>query len=253
MENIHLEFQKIKSEFQRIKNLGFVENKRPTSKDGGIGNTFEDLLGVKENNLKDADFMGFEVKSKRIFNESYLSLFTKSPSHPKGANRILKDNFGEVRNEDFPGSKKLYASIFGNRHSLIYSKFNMKLELDRNNDQLKLVIKDENFNLLNEDVFWTFESLQKASAKINKLFVVYADSMIQNGVTQFHYKEAEVFLDFNFEAFLNFISEGKIMFDIRIGVHKSGKQKGKAHDHGSGFRIKANDLSGVYKEYLKLE
>ena len=44
---------KIKAEFYRIKKMGFVQNTRPNNRDGGIGNTFEDLLGVKENNKKD--------------------------------------------------------------------------------------------------------------------------------------------------------------------------------------------------------
>ena len=94
MNNKVKNIDKIVSEFERIRDLGFLPNNRPNNKDGGIGNTFEDHLGVKENNLKDPDFIGFEVKSKRIFNESYLSLFSKSPSQPKGANRILKDRFG---------------------------------------------------------------------------------------------------------------------------------------------------------------
>ena len=52
--------QLIISEFQRIKNLGFVKSNRPNNRDGGIGNTFEDYLGVQENNLREADFEGFE-------------------------------------------------------------------------------------------------------------------------------------------------------------------------------------------------
>ena len=110
MSSSNKNVDKIVNEFKRIKKKGFIPNNRPNNKDGGIGNTFEDHLGVKENNLKDADFIGFEVKSKRIFNESYLSLFSKSPSAPKGANRILKDKFGEERDLEFVGLKKLYAS-----------------------------------------------------------------------------------------------------------------------------------------------
>jgi hypothetical protein len=35
---------KLKKEFNRIKKMGFVECTRPNNTDGGIGNTFEDLL-----------------------------------------------------------------------------------------------------------------------------------------------------------------------------------------------------------------
>ena len=37
-------------EFKKIKELGWIENKRHGNK-GGVGNTLEDLLGIDENNL----------------------------------------------------------------------------------------------------------------------------------------------------------------------------------------------------------
>ncbi len=250
MENFKIELEKIESEFLRIKNLGFVENKRPNNKDGGIGNTFEDLLGVKENNLKDADYLGFEIKSKRMLNESLLSLFTKSPSNPKKANRFLKDNFGKAE-ESLNKLNVLHASIFGHHESLIYDKFFIKLEIDRENELLKLIVKDKNLILVSDDVHWTFEALKKASNKINKLFVVFAHHKKENEILKFHFTEAEVFLHFNFENFLKFIEEGKVVFDIRIGVYKSGSNIGKPHDHGSGFRIKKENIQGLYQTYKK--
>ena len=42
------------------------------------------------------------------------------------------------------------------------------------------------------------------------------------------------------------------MFDIRIGVYQTGKYKGKPHDHGSGFRIKPENLKELYDNYLKI-
>lgn len=111
-KTMSLDFDKIKNEFQRIKSLGFVKSNRSSKNDGAIGNTFEDYLGVRENNLKDPDFAGFEVKSKRELTSSYLSLFTKSPSSPKGANAYLKNTFGK-NDEDFPLLKNLIARLSG--------------------------------------------------------------------------------------------------------------------------------------------
>ena len=68
--------EKIKFEFDRIKDLGFIKSTRQNNKDGGIGNTFEDYLGVEENNLRDPDFEGFEIKTKRFMNSSYITLFS---------------------------------------------------------------------------------------------------------------------------------------------------------------------------------
>lgn len=37
-------------ELLKIKKMGWIENARPGNQ-GGVGNTLEDLLGIKENNL----------------------------------------------------------------------------------------------------------------------------------------------------------------------------------------------------------
>jgi hypothetical protein len=54
---------RLEKEFQRIKAMGFIPNVKQDSNDGGAGNTFEKWLGVRENNLKEPDFEGFEVKT----------------------------------------------------------------------------------------------------------------------------------------------------------------------------------------------
>ena len=70
----------LKKEFKRIKSLGYVKNVKSDTNDGGAGNTFEYHLGVVENNLTTPDFEGFEVKTKKTFTHSAISLFTKKPS-----------------------------------------------------------------------------------------------------------------------------------------------------------------------------
>ncbi len=243
---------KIIAEFQRIKSLGYVKSLRPSNKDGGIGNTFEDYLGVTENNLRLPDFEGFEVKSKRAFNTSYITLFSKSPSHPKGANAILKDKFGEVRDPDFPLLKKLYASIFGNRSGLVYNNFYMKLNVDRKSRKLILHITDKITNEVYDEVYWDFDVLEYASSKMKSLFVVYANQKEIDDVYHYHYEKATIFLNFNFDKFIDCVENGKIMFDIRIGVHKSGSNYGKPHDHGSGFRVKKENISDLYEEVFEI-
>lgn len=42
------------------------------------------------------------------------------------------------------------------------------------------------------------------------------------------------------------------MYDVRIGAYKMGANKGKTHDHGSGFRIKRNDMSKLYRKSLSI-
>ena len=87
---------KIKSEFERIKRLGFIKSTRQNNKDGGIGNTFEDYLGVDENNLSDPDFEGFEVKTKRFMNKAGSSynilIFSHKGIDKRGFTNIWSSN-----------------------------------------------------------------------------------------------------------------------------------------------------------------
>lgn len=236
---------RIKKDFKRIKKLNFVKCTRPNNKDGGVGNTYEDLLGVEENNISKADYLGFEIKSKKNYTKSYITLFSKSPSLPKGANAYLRVKYGEVRDPLFPGKKKLYASVFGHRYSTIYEKIKMKLEVNRTKEQLELNI----FNLKNkpiDQVLWTFNDLKKASYKINYLLLVLAEIKFIENERYYHFNNAEIYSEFNFERFLENIQNGGIQFDLRIGVHKSGKNEGKTHDHGSGFRVKKENFDKLY-------
>ena len=238
----------IKNDFYKIKELGFVTCTRPNNKDGGIGNTYEDLLKIKENNLKIADYLGFELKSKRQFNSSYISLFSKSPSFPSKANSYLREKYGEVRDENFLGKKKLYASVFGNKYSNIYGKFRMKLEVDYKLSKLVLVIKNMD-NLILDQVYWEFIDFKKACIKMKSLMLVLAETKVEEGFTKYHFNKAEIYHEFDFKSFLKNIEIGCIMFDIRIGVYNSGKNMGKTHDHGSGFRIKQNDFKNLYSSF----
>ncbi|MEG1700165.1 MAG: MvaI/BcnI family restriction endonuclease, partial [Alistipes sp.] len=62
----------------------------------------------------------------------------------------------------------------------------------------------------------------------------------------FKFNKAEIYSQPSLARFLDLIDAGIIMYDIRIGSYSSGRNIGKAHDHGSGFRIKENDICKLY-------
>lgn len=55
--------QFIISQFRKVKKLGFVKSKRRNNT--GVGKTFEDYIGVVENNIDEPDLAGYEIKSHR--------------------------------------------------------------------------------------------------------------------------------------------------------------------------------------------
>ncbi|PIR91596.1 hypothetical protein COU03_01570 [bacterium (Candidatus Gribaldobacteria) CG10_big_fil_rev_8_21_14_0_10_41_12] len=82
--------RKLKEQLEKIKAMGFVKTHR--AHDTGIGKTLEDLLGIKENNLRLPDIGEVELKAKRIDSISMLTLATKSPE-PKGVNKVLFEKY----------------------------------------------------------------------------------------------------------------------------------------------------------------
>ena len=245
--------QELTDKFLQIKAKGFVPNTRPNNQDGGIGNTLEDLLEIKENNLTQADFKDIEIKSQRLFNSSYISLFTKSFSQPRAVNTRLRETYGEIRMEEHPDKPVLNTSLFGNRESLVYEKYKISLLIKRDLERTYLIVKDLNGNILCNDVYWDFSILRNASRKLNKLLLAFADTQTQNDQKYHHFTKAQLYLNFNFDKFLTELQNGSIMFDIRIGVHNSGKSYGKTHDHGSGFRIKKENFHLLYNNTQTIE
>ena len=69
----------VKSELIRIRESGFVPNRREGNH-GGIGNTLEDLLGIEENNLPIPNAAEWELKCQKIGTTSLTTLFHVEPS-----------------------------------------------------------------------------------------------------------------------------------------------------------------------------
>lgn len=242
----------IKKKFLAIKKLGFVENKRPNNKDGGLGNTLEDLLGIVENNLKTPDFKNFEIKSQRELTNSLLSLFSKSPSHPRQANTYIRTQFGVVRDTNFPNNNKFYATINAKRESIIYEKYKIKVDVDTKNQKIYFVIKDLKNVQLNEEIYWNFEDLEKASKKLKSLMFVGIEEDKSVNPNKIHFKSAKIYDDFCFDKFVDSLEKGYIFIDFRIGVYNSGSKIGKTHDHGTGFRISPNNLNLIYNNIIEI-
>ena len=243
--------EKIIAEFNRIRNEGYIPSRR--AHNTGIGKTFEDYLGVDENNVKAPDFAGFEVKSQRTATSSFLTLFTKSPTHPVGVNALLRDSYGEEY-EEYPGLKRLHTSIFANQFNTHLGRTGFRIHVDRNDERLVIQAKDLHIGTITDVAYWTYNDVKDClNKKLKGLFFVSADSKIENGKEYFHYTKAEIYLNPSFDDFLNLIDNGKVMIDIRIGSYKSGRNKGKAHDHGTGFRIKPSDLCTFYAEKIIVE
>ena len=237
--------------FEKVRDMGFVKSHR--AHNTGIGKTLEDLMGIEENNDAIPDFGDIEIKAQRKMAGSYVTLFTKSPSHPKSANSILRDNFGE-ENEDNPELKKLHVSMFSSHYSNTYGKWGFRLRPSDSENKLFIDVKDLNTDKRKDiSAYYDYAVLKDIIfKKLNILAFVSTESKMVNGKEHFHFTDCTVYHECDFQNFISLIEQDKIMYDIRIGSYKSGSMYGKVHDHGSGFRVKRDNFNDVFSDVINV-
>jgi len=228
---------KLKERLEKIKTKGFIKTHR--AHDTGIGKTLEDLLGIKENNLRVPDIGKVELKAKRIDSGSILTIATKSPE-PKGVNKVL---FEKYKYLDKEGQFNLHSTICGSRKNP--QSFKVAFENDR------LVLKNKS----NIATYWPvsiFDDVLKA--KSDKILLVFAETKGERKTKneKFHFIEAYLLSKLNVNKFKSAIRNDKLKIDIRIGVYRGGEDKGKYHDHGTGFRINKRDFLHLFDNFTKI-
>ncbi|HEY4503978.1 MAG TPA: MvaI/BcnI family restriction endonuclease [Candidatus Paceibacterota bacterium] len=229
--------QRLRKQLEEIKEKGFIKTHR--FHDNGVGKTLEDLLDIKENNFHLPDVGNVELKAKRIDSDSMLTIATKSPE-PRGINRILFDKY-KYRNKE--GYFNLHSTIYGSRKNP--QSFQVTFE------GRKLVLK----NKYKVGAYWpvsVFDDVLKI--KSDKILLVLAETKGEKKSPRekFHYIEAYLLSSLNIKKFRSAIEKDKLKIDIRIGMFKSGRNKGKYHDHGTGFRINKRDFLHLFDSFEKL-
>jgi len=234
-----------KKDFKIIKEKDWVSSSR--THDTGIGKTFEDLIGIVENNNSLADYKDIlELKSSRELAASMITLFTDAPTYPEKVNSLLRERYGVKDPES--GVKIILCTISAVKFNSFVKKIGFKLEVDETNKKIFIKIKNLQSDKLDElEIYYTFEDLNKIIEKKCK-YIAYinADSKNEQGKEYFKFEKAFLLSGLNFQKFIAALKNGLIVYDIRLGVYRSGKNKGKPHDHGSGFRIVKANIRKVF-------
>ncbi len=236
-----------KKDFLSIKSKGFVPSNR--THDTGIGKTFEDLIGIHENNNALADYKGvLELKSARELSDSMITLFTEAPTYPKKVNTYLRETYGQP-DPEFNNTKILHTTISALDFNPYVDKYGFKLNVDEVNKKIFIIIKNiKTDQIIPHEIYYTFEALrQKVEKKCENIAYINAKTKKEGEIEYFNFTKATLLSGLTFDKFILFVKGGLLVYDIRFGIFKSGKNGGKKHDHGSGFRIKKRDLNKVFK------
>ncbi len=125
---------------QDIQTEGWVPNARPGN-DGGVGNTLEDLLGVKENNLRIPDYGKYELKARRRETSSLVTLFHCEPTSPRRVVSLKLLPFWGWKHQTIVGALSFRQTISSTR----YTDRGFNVVVDRPNSEVRI---DFNINMI---------------------------------------------------------------------------------------------------------
>lgn len=242
-------FNLLYNKYKSIKNYGWIKSKRLGT--GGIGYTFEYLIGKPEENFPIPDFEGIEIKTSRHNSWGKIHLFHATPD---GEYLFpIKDilNMLGYPDKDFPEYKVFNFSLNAKEYKNIgYSK-KAKIVVDKDKEKIYLIAKKKSNQNLNLSISWSFELLkQRLSLKLKYLAIVKAKSKKENNCEYFKYDRISFYKLRSFENFIELLERGKIDVTFMIGIHKSGKRFGQTHDRGTAFTIKEKDIDLLYDKYI---
>ncbi len=243
---------------KQIAEMGWIPNARKGNQ-GGIGNTLEDLLGIKENNLPIPNASEWELKAQRLNSSSLTTLFHSEPS-PRAVRfvpQILLPKYGWAHQEDgkkYPkGEMSFRQTIHGQSRSdrgfmvaidrkerKILISFEAKSADARHKDWLDSVRKRIGLDELSPQPYWGFDDLEhKAGTKLLNTFYVQAEVKIERKKEFYKYAKVMMLQKFSFDGFLRALEEAKILvdFDARTG-----------HNHGTKFRMRQDSLPSLYEK-----
>ncbi len=254
--------QSLIQKLKEISKQGWIPNARKGNA-GGIGNTLEDLLGIKENNLPIPNAAEWELKTQRINTSSLTTLFHMEPS-PRAVNfvpKIFLPLYGwrhQGAGREYPDSEMSFRQTI---HGLSASDRGFMVKIDtslekilisfdatkvssRHSDWLKEVKERVGLKEINPQPYWGFDDLEhKAGTKLLNCFYVQADVKKEGDKEFYWYKKVTMLRKFSFNGFLKAIKAANILvdFDARTG-----------HNHGTKFRLRQNSLPILYQEVTEV-
>ena len=249
-------------EFRKIRNMKWVPNARPGNA-GGIGNTLEDLLGIKENNLPIPDAAEWELKCQRANTTSLTTLFHMEPS-PRAikfvplvflrkygwAHQLAGTRYGATEmsfRQTISGlarSDRGFKVVIDRAEREVLISFDAVSVDPRHAAWLLSVAERAGLGELDPQPYWGFDDLRnKAGTKLLNCFYVQAEVKHEGGKEYFRYSKILMLQGFSLEGLLTGLEKGYVFvdFDARTG-----------HNHGTKFRLRQDKLPTLYSQVTEI-
>jgi hypothetical protein len=240
-----------------IRQRGWIPNARHGNH-GGIGNTLEDLLEIKENNLPIPNAAEWELKCQRIGTTSLTTLFHLEPSplalhfvplvglpqygwaHKLAGTKHLATEMSFRQTiSGLNRTSRGFGIIIDRIERKVLVSFDASAVDQKHAAWLESVKVRVGLSELNPQPYWGFDDLfHKAGTKLHNCFYVQAEVKREAGREFFRYSRIMMLQGFDLEKFLEAIELGYVLvdFDARSG-----------HNHGTKFRLRQDKLPLLYK------
>jgi len=239
------------SELLRVRDLGWIESRRPLNS-GGIGNTIDYLLGLSENNLPIADTAEWELKTHRAGSGSPITLFHMEPLPRSVVPRHLLPKYGwpdaAGRQDELSFRQTLLASRVsdrGFRIALSAAKERLRVHFEpssvsaRQREWLNRVSGGVGLGPLDPEPYWVLRDVErKVSTKMLNSFYLVAETRLAGGNESFRVQSISILEGFSTDGFVAAISDGGVYVDFDARTH---------HNHGTKFRLREDALPKLYR------
>ena len=241
-------FEKLYNKFRIISDKKYIKGiyNSPSS----IGRTFEFQLGLEMNKENEPDYEGIEIKTRRTYSKSFISLFTAVPDGKAPLEVVrIKDTYGYPCKRD-RRYKVLYVEACANKLNFGGIKFQYKLNVDRKTKKVYLCIYNKKGELLEQEVYWSFDYLkEKLTRKLQLLAIINVWPKKIDGWNYFNYYKIKFYVLKGFNDFISLLEQGQIFLKIKVDIYFDSKNYGKVYDHGCSFSISEADIERLFNRY----
>lgn len=242
--------EELQEKFNEISKKGYIKGIYNSL--SSIGRTFENELNLPMNKECVADYYGIEIKTRRTYSKSAITLFTAVPDGEERKEiERLKNMYGYPYKRD-KKYKALYVDVYGNKLTYGGVKYQYKLDIDKIKEKVYLCVYDRYGNLLERKVYWTYKYLEnKLLNKLSYLAIVNVWTNEKDGWNYFKYYKISFFKLKGFNIFLKLLEDGIIKIGLKIDIYLDENNYGKTYDHGCSFAIREKDIIKLFNKIKK--
>ena len=231
-------------EFKSISNKGYI--KGINNNTNSIGLTFERELNKRADSMFWADYEGIEIKCKSRFSRFPITLFTQAFDGPAlyETNRILQ-LYGK-QDHQFRNMKIMMTDLKFTDTTL-YNNYHFKLKIDKKVEKIFLQIYDINFNLIEEESYIDFSTINtKLEYKLKYMALVNASKKFIDGIQHHRYYKITIYKLISFEKFIELLEKDIIETHIELRISRSGDEKGRQRNKNIVFQIDCDKLDKLF-------